>query len=92
MDAAGVRVAHAHAQIAVSPSPTYKLIERCSNGVEDQGAEEAFMGSMPREKRFNSFGSRLPSLTALLSRRSLVRPALLAFQSCFSAKAEAGQR
>ena len=34
-----------------------KLIECCSDGVEDQGAEEALMG--PRENRFVSFGSRL---------------------------------
>jgi len=35
-----------------------KLIERCSDGGEDQGAEEALWGN--RESFFVSFGSRLP--------------------------------
>jgi len=35
-----------------------KLIERCSDGGEDQGAEEALWGN--GESFFVSFGSRLP--------------------------------
>ena len=43
---------------APPPSHFDKLIERCSDGGEDQGAGKAFMG--PRENRPVSFGSRLP--------------------------------
>ena len=39
----------------VSAQGFAKLIGRCSDGVEDQGAEEAFMG--PRENRLVSFES-----------------------------------
>jgi len=41
-------------------TPHARLIERCSDGVEDQGAEEALWGRMPRENGRVSFGSRLP--------------------------------
>ena len=37
-----------------------KVIQRCSDDAEDQRADEAFMGGMPRENRHVSFGSRLP--------------------------------
>jgi len=39
---------------------TATLKERCSDGVEDQGAEEASMGHVKRESCFVSFGSRPP--------------------------------
>ena len=42
-------------------------MERCSDGVEDQVAEEACMGCMPRENHHVSFGSRLPCDRAALS-------------------------
>jgi len=43
---------------SVSSELPARLIERCSEGIEDQGAEEAFIGL--RENRHVSFGSRLP--------------------------------
>ena len=36
-----------------------KPIERCSDGVEDQGAEESFIGYTKTENHHLSFGSRL---------------------------------
>jgi len=41
-----------------------KLIERCSDGVEDQGAEEAFMGMRELSRQF---WKPSPVLAALLS-------------------------
>jgi hypothetical protein len=56
---ARIRTPHPSPYSAVPlPRPTAKLIERCSDGVEDRGAEEALWGQ--REKYHVSFGSRLP--------------------------------
>ena len=54
----------------MSPAADFaKLIERCSDGGEDQGAEEALWGN--RESLFVSFGSRLPCERLSFQRASL---------------------